>query len=135
MSAVQWRRPRGLRRPGFFTTEVLCVSITANWLPLVNCYDPPRTKVVTYTALGIDSNGCLVGAVPPATRTRRRRLVVNDQSSYPHVCRTCARYATLKEVRTELCADCGGYIVHDKRAADSYLRRERLRWLDFGAPQ
>ncbi len=60
MSNVQWRRPRGTQRPGFFTTEVLCISITHEGLPAVGYFDPPRTKLVTFTAQGIDSNGCLV---------------------------------------------------------------------------
>ncbi len=49
-------------------------------------------------------------------------------SSYPHVCITCARHASLKEVETETCMDCGGAIEHDKRYADSYLRRQERLW-------
>ncbi len=42
-------------------------------------------------------------------------------SSYPHVCKACARHATLKEVEAGMCTDCGGPISLDKSLADSYL--------------
>ncbi len=44
-------------------------------------------------------------------------------SSYPHVCKSCARHATLKEVESAVCMDCGGPVVLDKHLADSYLGR------------